>query len=283
MRLPLTDADYRTLHAVAISGRATYSELLKSLKGKVGSNKTLLYSLKKLEFLKLVKTEKKEGRGPCRGRKATVYKPTLEGLYLVLLELVGDLERSREELDTIALNNRELLPCIFGFWQTFKTKGVADVAYELLKSTVYENSPHVISILAARLRYYEFIKRIEPSDVFIPPQKVKETLGKLIKAINNGYGRVRGIPNGVAEEIFKAFEEFDRAVEALEAGGLCQKFYFPSKMLPEGYAAFLKVCMEDEELGRCIMEQLEQAEKAYAGILGNIRNLKTWLKQCGEP
>jgi DNA-binding PadR family transcriptional regulator len=278
MRLPLTNKDYWVLHEIATSSNTTYDMLRASLKNKVGSNKTLLYSLKKLEFLKLIKAEKVKGKGYV-GRKATLYKPTLEGLYLVLLELVDNLEQNRKDLDRIASNNKELLPNIFGYWQTFKNKGVVNVAYKLLKNTVYENSPCFLPVMAGRFQHYEIVKRIQPSEgVFIPPVRIRRSLDLLIKEINYGYGYVKRIPNGFVDELFGVFESFDKGVEGLEVERLYRKFYFPSEKLPEGYIGFLKVCMEDKELSQYLAQQLEQIEKDYLVMLENVRSWRSWLK-----
>jgi DNA-binding PadR family transcriptional regulator len=278
LKIPLTNKDYWVLHEIATLSNATYDMLRASLKNKVGSNKTLLYSLKKLEFLKLIKSEKVEGKGYV-GRKATLYKPTLEGLYLVLLELVDNLEQNRKDLDRIASNNKELLPNIFGYWQTFKDKGVANVAYELLKNTVYENSPCFLPVMAGRFQHYEIVKRIQPSEgVFIPPARIRRSLDMLIKEINYGYGYVKRIPNGFVDELFGVFESFDKGVEGLEVERLYRKFYFPSEKLPEGYIGFLKVCMEDKELSQYLAQQLEQIEKDYLVMLENVRSWRSWLK-----
>ena len=287
MRLPLTNKDYWVLHEIATSSNTTYDMLRASLKGKVGSNKTLLYSLKKLEFLKLIKAEKVKGKGYV-GRKATLYKPTLEGLYLVLLELVGNLEQNREVLDRIALNNRELLPNIFGCWQTFKNKGVINIAYELLQNTVYENSPYFLSVIAERFQHYEQLKKQlnkSPRDksqftkvISVSPEKIRRNLDMLVKEINHGYGQVKRIPNGFVDELFRLFESFDKSVKGLKVERLYRKFYFPSEKLPEGYTGFLKVCMEDKELSQYIAQQLKQIEKDYSVMLENVRSWRSWLK-----
>jgi len=290
LKLPLTDADYWILHEIATSKNATYNSLLKNLKGKVGSNKTLLYSLKKLEFLKLVNTKKVPNKLPegSIGRKATLYKPTVEGLYLVLLELVDNLEQNRQDLDRIASNNKELLPNIFGCWQTFKDKGVANVAYELLKNTVYENSPYFLSIIAGRFQHYEQLKKQlnkSPRDksqftevISVSPEKIRRNLDILIKEINIHYGMIKRIPNNSVEKILNLFEEFDKGMKTVNVERLYRKFYFPSEKLPEGYTGFLKVCMEDKELSQYLAQQLEQIEKDYSVMLENIRSWRSWLK-----
>ena len=287
MKIPLTNKDYWVLHEIATLSNATYDMLRASLKNKVGSNKTLLYSLKKLEFLKLIKPEKVKGKGYV-GRKATLYKPTLEGLYLVLLELVDNLEQNREDLDRIASNNKELLPDIFGCWQTFKDKGVINIAYELLKNTVYENSPYFLSIIAARFQHYEQLKKQlnkSPRNksqftevISVSPEKIRRNLHILIKEINIHYGMIKRIPNNSVEKILNLFEEFDKGMKTVNVERLYRKFYFPSEKLPEGYTGFLKVCMEDKELIQYLTQQLEQIEKDYSVMLENVRSWRSWLK-----
>ncbi len=276
MKTPITEADWHVLHAVAAQKNATYSNLLKALKGKVGSNKTILYSLKKLEFLKLVETEKAsdELRKGYVGRKATLFKPTLEGLFLVLLELADDLLQA--EVDRIIQNNRQLLPLIFNYWRAWQTKGVINVAYQLLRNTVLENAAEFLFCLSGRLELYEQLRRSQPKDVFTPVDKMKKQFDNLIKMLNSS-GVCKRIPNNAVEEIFKAFEDIDKAHKSVQAEKLYRKFYFPSSNLPEGYADFLAACRENKELREYLKGELENLEEAYTSMLENIRNWQSLL------
>ncbi|MDH7564794.1 MAG: hypothetical protein ACQXXG_09485 [Candidatus Bathyarchaeia archaeon] len=281
MKTPLTEADWHVLHAVATQKTPTYNQLLNSLvnslEGKVGSNKTLLYSLKKLEFLNLVKAKKASDklRKGYVGRKATFFKLTLEGLFLVLLELVDKLERNKADIDNIVLNNRQLLPLIFNYWRAWQTKGVTDIAYQLLRNTVLENASEFLFCLSGRLELYEQLRKSQPREIFIPPEKMKKNLDIIIKQAN-AIG-IKRISNSVVEEIFQAFETIDKAAEAIRAEKLYMKFYFPSNMLPEGFTDFLAICREDRQLREYLARQLDSLEKTYASMLENVRNWKGWF------
>jgi DNA-binding PadR family transcriptional regulator len=273
--MKLTESDLYVLKETAIHEKPIYSNLLKSLKPKVGSNKTLLYSLNKLRFVGFIKSEKVPNRNGFLGRRATLFTPTILGLYVVLL-WTEDRVEERPSLDEIADHNKLTLPLIFGKWKFFEDEGVKNIALELLKNAIYEALPVFWPIIQNRIaEYLRFKKKELGKMILLSPDQRKRRLAMMLKIIEYAEGKAKR----EIEDFFKACETFDTATDGFLTEKLYQKFFFPTRQTPQGYTDFLAACRKDKELSQYILKLLEEMENFHTNILASIQTVKESFKK----
>jgi len=262
------EIEKKILLALAREGAKSYTQF-KDEKQVARSNKTILYTLKKLEYLKLIKFKQPETKGPyIFGRRPKFYNLTLLGLLYTLLD-----EDTWQYIDEIAKCQREHLPLIFGEWKFFNNEGIIEEIIIRFKSALLKIAPGFISYISHSRQYLKkepelmlfyshsrFIKKLEKLGVDL--STIKKQIHSIQKALNQSKKFQESL---LKEEVKKLYD--------IVFFGLPEWRFTDEKRKEQ--IAFISVLKKNDNIRKFMIDRLEVLEKEYKTYLRNIRSWRT--------
>ena len=287
----LTDVETDILLKIALNGKKTYKQLFKE---KVAnSNKTVLYSLKRLEYMTLIKGETGENEGEnIAGRKATYYKLTPDGLLMALYYHWEKIAKNepQKKLANIAKNCAELLPLVLGKLRFFYKNNLDETFFCRLYASVFSEGP--------KLEQWVKLRRLSMKLELKREKRSRQVLAELKKFLSPS--ELKGFPQ---HPVYMSDEEKEKELRALlkvlgeteknesiQAGkiinegayestskNITETFFFGSNRVridSEKETEFLKKIVKDKDLHKYVIEWIRETEKHYVEYLKNIRSWK---------
>lgn len=290
----LTDAESKILITIAEKGEKTYKQLFEK-ENIANSNRTILYSLKHLEYMELITSKiGKNERSSSRGRKSTYYNLSSDGLILSLYYMLklDDQEQNYFELiEKIALKQKKLLPLIFGKWKFFKKHNMNEVATLRLYATLKIEGTNLEKWVESRrqrmqkgLKFQSRLKQMNEElkkylseselknfprhPVFMSPNEKEKHLNALFKAqreifkdFENPEWKIYG--NSEVDKILEDCKIIDECAEKITLERFTDSFFFGSKRLIiklDNQAEFLKIIIKDSDLRKYAQEYYQNEE-----------------------
>ena len=292
----LTETETEILFNIATKGLKTYKQLFDE---KIAnSNKTILYSLKHLEYMSLINGAigKNEGQS-SRGRKATYYNLTPVGLIIVLFYRWEKIDKNdpKKNLKDISIHWGKLMPLIFGKWDFYINQNLFETAFYRLYASILSYGP--------TLEQYIKLRRLQMKSDLQREKQSRQILEELKQFLTKS--ELKGFPKnpvymtekerekqfraflkmfGVTEqdELINAGKIIDEGAYEITSKNITETFFFGSNRVridPEKETEFLKKIVKDKDLHKYISDWILETEKIYIEYLENIRSWKNLLTE----
>ena len=294
---------------MAIEGEKTYKQLFEA-KEVAKSNKTILYSLKHLEYMELIKSRLGNNKG-YKGRKATYYSLTSDGLLMTLYYLQKqDMDRFINSLEAIARKQSKLLPLIFDKWEFYRKNNLLEeVSIRLVAALKVEGAfledfvelrrNNMEILLKQKDRFKEAmeemkkyltgseLKKFPKHPVFMSKQEKEQHIRAIFKTLRETWEEL-GSPNGEelgnseANTLIDSMRNIDEGSSEITSRHLISVFLFGSNRYSLNAAkqtVFLKTVSQDKELRDFVQSFLETFEKDREIELENIRSWKNLVTE----
>lgn len=278
---------------IAEKGEKSYRQLFKNEKI-ANSNKTVLYALKRLNYMELLDGElgDNEGHRPS-GRKSTYYNLTSDGLILALYYLQKlDKYKFIESLDKISTKQRKLLPFIFGKWSFYERNNLKDVTIARLYAVIKTEGADLEKFVEFRRHSMELelkqkdqfqknlehlkkslvgseLKNFPHNPVFMSDKEKEKHLRALFKVQREIFQELgnpawKDFGNSEVDRLLEAGKIIDEGAEKITIENVTDAFFFGSKRIRiklENQADFLKIIVKDIDLRKLAKEYYQNEEK----------------------
>lgn len=273
----LHDSDVRILLKIAEKGERTQNQLLEEKI--ICSNTTAGNSLKKLEYLNLVKS-RLDHEQYIKGRKSSYYSLTLNGLLLSIhFWKRHNRNLFNHDWDKIAKKYKKLLPLVFDKWDFFSKNNLKEEAIARLLGAVISIQSKVENNIEFRYEYMHFLeKKFGKKFVFSMVGKKMDNWLKSFDDDMSAAAKEVGLEwQNVRSRSLRIYESITKLSEETFAELLKKSFFFGSSDVmidPKKETEFLKTIIKDKELKDYVINYLTETEKRYEDFLKNIRSWK---------